>query len=98
MRVVYSSTDIEFRRQDDRHLSVIKPELEECFLRGMKRVGLVTNLGSTPRDLQSILNLPNHPKHKVFQQELAALYRESKAKNIETFATEIDEVLRPLVK
>jgi hypothetical protein len=98
MSIVYSGTDIELRAHRERHLIVIKPELEECFLRGMRRVGLVTNLGSTAHGLQAILNLPHHPKHKMFQQELASLYRESRGKSVQTFVTEFDDVLRPLLR
>ena len=97
MHVVESRRDVELRRREGRHLIVIKPELEECFLRSMKRAGLDTELALNVRDLQAILNLPDHPKHRVFRAELARLYRTSRQKNVATFVTDLADVLRGLV-
>ncbi len=98
MHVVESRRDVELRRREDRHLIIIKPELEECFLRSMKRVDLDTKLPKRAGDLQSVLNLPNQPKHKAFQAELAQLYRTSREKNVPTFVTELADFLRMLLQ
>jgi len=42
---------------------------------------------------QTVLNIPKHPKHKIFQQELAALYKRSRERKIATFVTELDDIL-----
>jgi len=59
----------------------------------MRRVGLESSLGTIARDLQTVLNIPKHPKHKIFQQELAALYKRSRERKIATFVTELDDIL-----
>jgi hypothetical protein len=97
MQVVFSGAQIELRRRDGRHLLVVKPELEACFLDAMRRVGLTSGLGTVARDLQAILNLPKHPKHQIFRGELAALYGQSRARKIATFVTELADWLPMLL-
>jgi len=94
MFLVRASDDLELRRRDQRHLIVVKPDLERCFLRSMKRVGLESSLPEDPEQLQAILNLPNHPKHDVFRSELAELRDASRARNIGTLMTRLEDELR----
>jgi len=68
MQRVFSGVQLDVRRRDARHLIIVKPELEDCFLDAMRRVGLESSLGTIARDLQTVLNIPKHPKHKIFQE------------------------------
>ncbi len=97
MQIVKSTEDIELRRRDGRHLIIIKPELEECFLRSMRRVGVDSELPSNAGDLQAILNIDSHPKHQVFRQELALLHRAARGKKVGSFVTDLEDVLRGLL-
>jgi hypothetical protein len=97
MQPIFSGLDLEVRRRDGRHLIIVKPELEECFLRAMRRVGLTSRLGTSAGDLQAILNIPRHPKHRLFQRELALLYQGSRSRHLATFVTELHEVLPGLM-
>jgi hypothetical protein len=94
MQVVSSTVDIEVRRRDGRHLIIIKPELEECFLRSMKRVGVDSKLPSNAGDLQAILNIGGDAKHETFREELALLHRTSRKKKMASFVTDLEDVLR----
>jgi hypothetical protein len=38
MQVILSTSSLELRMREDRYLIIVKPELEECFLRSMKVV------------------------------------------------------------
>jgi len=97
MQVISSTIDIELRRRDGRHLIIIKPELEECFLRSVKRVGVNSKLPSNAGDLQTLLNINNDRRHEAFRQELALLYRESRKKKVASFVTDLEDVLRSLL-
>jgi hypothetical protein len=97
MAVVYRGKDIELRKREGRHLIVVKPELEDCFLSAMSRVGLKSKLGPDAHDLQAVLNLPNHPKHKTFREELALLHAESIKKKQTTLVTELEDLLKQLI-
>jgi hypothetical protein len=98
MRVIVSTNDLELRSEGDRHLIIVKPELEECFRRSMKRAGLPSSLPQQPTELRAMLNVPNHSKHKLFREELESLYRESKARNVQTFITELEGIVQKLLE
>jgi hypothetical protein len=70
MESVRESPSLEVRRRRGRHLLVVRPELETCVLRSMRLAGIPSQLGERPADLRTFLNLPMHPKHRIFQQEL----------------------------
>jgi len=96
MDVVSETNDLQLRRSNDRHLIVVKPNLEQCFLRSMKRLDLPSTLGERPQDLRARLNLPKHSAHKGFQRDLSTLYQVSKERKVATFITELEELLRKL--
>ena len=89
--------DLDFLRRGAQHVFIIKPALEECFLRSTKRVGLASALPDRASELRAMLNIRGHSKHKVFREELAALRRESQARAIATFVTELEAFVRTLV-
>lgn len=92
--VVSTSDDIMHRRRGDRHLIILRPALEECFLRSVKRAGLESGLPSRPAELRTLLNIPGHRVHQRFREELRALHRESQARSVRTLVTELEAVLR----
>lgn len=94
MAVVSASTDVEWRRQGDRHLILVRPELEECVLRSFRRVQLASELPAMPAELHRLLNLPNRRKHELFQQELATAHRRAQERGASTFTTELERVVR----
>ena len=96
-QVVSTTNDLILRRQGDQYLLIVKPDLEECFLRSMRRVTLASNLPQRASDLRAMLNIPTHSKHKVFREELEALHRESKARNVRTFVADLEAILRDLL-
>ena len=98
MQVVLSKADLELRRREGRHLVIIKPELEDCFLRSMKRIDVESELPSDARDLQAILNIGGNKKHETFRQELALLHRASQRKKQASFVTDLENVLRSICK
>jgi hypothetical protein len=93
---VQTTTSLELRRRGDRHLVIVKPDLERCFLRSMGLVKLDSELPTRPEELRALLNLPKHPKHQTFTAELAELHAASRAQNISTFITELEAFLEPL--
>jgi hypothetical protein len=96
-QLVSETNDLALCRQGNRHLIIVKPDLEECFLRSMQRVRLDSKLPRRAGELRAILNLPNHAKHKIFREELVALHRESKARNVGTFVTDLEAIIRGLL-
>lgn len=96
-QVVSTTDDLILCRQGNRHLIIVKPDLEGCFLRSMQRVKLDSNLPRQPRELREILNIPTHSKHRVFREELVALYRESKTRKVGTFVADLESILRGLL-
>lgn len=97
MEVIHRTEDLEIRRKSGRHLIILKPELEDCFLRSAKRIGLVTRLPANPKEMQKVLNLPNHPSHQIFRDELSELHTIATAKKIGTFITDLESLVRTLV-
>ena len=63
----------------------------------MRRARLDSGLPSQSKELQALLNVPNHRKHGVFRNELALLYEKSKADRIATLASDLERVVRGLV-
>jgi len=95
--VVVSATPIlQVKRDGNRYLLIVKPELEPCFIRSMELVHLETELPTDPSRLQAILNLPRHPKHARFREELIRLYDESRRRNVATLMTQLHDALRAL--
>ncbi len=94
MVVISSTPNLEVRRDGNRFLLIVKPELEPCFLRSVKLVGLESELPTDARRLQAVLNLPRHPKHERFREELKQLYDESRRLKVRTVMTELFEAIR----
>ncbi len=89
-------TDLEVRKDKGQHLIVVRPELEECFFRSMKRINLKSELSDRPEDLRRILGAPNreHPKHKAFRRELKDLYERAKSKRTPSFILDLEKIVR----
>jgi len=96
MAVATTTPILEVRRDGKRHLLIVRPELERCFIHSMRLVQLATELPTDVSRLQTILNLPRHPKHERFRQELIELYEESRRRNVRTLMTELCDALREL--
>lgn len=98
MPVVATTTDVELRSRGDRHLFILKPNVERCFLKGVARLGLPSELPSTASDLERRLAHPDnrHADHKLFRRELELLHRESVSKKTPTFLTDLEHHLRQL--
>ncbi len=61
----------------ERHLIVVKPDLERCFRRSVEFLGLESQLPTRPEDLRRVLGVPGRSVHARFQAELRALYQAS---------------------
>ena len=94
MHVDEVTQDVEHRRRANRHLIILKPELEECFIRSMNRAGVQLTVAPNPNELQKVLNIPNHPKHEEFRQQLRDLRQAAKAKHVPTFITDLERIVR----
>jgi len=96
MAVVSDDVDVQVRRANDRSLIIVKPELEECFLRGMKRVDVESRLPTKAPDLRRLLSIPasQHAIHRRFREELRLLHSASRARKMATFITAVEDVLR----
>jgi len=89
---------LEVRRRNERYLLIVRPDLETCFLHSMRLVDLRSDLGDQPADLGAFLNLPRHPKHQLFRQELEALHARSRERRIATLVTELERAVRHIVQ
>lgn len=98
MQIVWATDDLELRERSGRHLIVLKPELEYCFLAGVRRTALVSQLPSKPKELQRVLNIPGHPSHSVFRQELEALYQAARTRRVSTFVTDLEDAMRKILR
>lgn len=96
MQVIHSTADVEVRRKSGRLLVIVKPELEDCFLRSVRRIGLVTRVPANPKETQKVLNLLNHPSHQIFRDELSELHKRVSVKKIGTFITDLESLVRTL--
>lgn len=96
MTVVASTTDVELRSHGSRHLFILKPNLERCFLKGVARLGLPSDLPSNASELERRLAHPDkrHADHQLFRRELELLHRESVSKRTATFLTDLEHHLR----
>lgn len=92
------SASLDVRRRNDRYLLIVRPDLEVCFLRSMRRVGLQSKLGDRPADLRTFLNLPRHPRHQLFRQELEVLYSHSRERRIDTLVTDLERAVRSIMR
>jgi hypothetical protein len=63
----------------------------------MRRVNLASNLPLRASELRAMLNIPTHSKHRAFREELVALYRESRARNVSTFVADLEGIVRGLL-
>ncbi|MGH7150887.1 MAG: hypothetical protein ACREIU_09320, partial [Planctomycetota bacterium] len=78
---------VAWRRRGDRHLFLIRPDLETCFLRSWSRFGgTPKGLPERPADLQRLLNRPPpFAAHEAFRRALAALREESRRRRATSF-------------
>jgi hypothetical protein len=97
MQIIDSNEDLELRRSARRYLIILKPDLENCFIRSMRRVGLDSELPSESSELRAILNLPRHPKHRLFMEELGLLRERSRERKTPTFITRLEDCLRVIL-
>lgn len=91
--------NVVWRRRRDRHLFLIRPDLETCFLRSWTRLGETPKgLPNRPADLQRLLNRPPPlGAHETFRRELASLREESRRKRVTTFVADLERMIRGVV-
>jgi hypothetical protein len=94
MHVEQTTEDVEIRRRQGKRLVILKPDLEECFIRSMKRVGVPLTVARNAKELHEILNIPNHPKHAEFREQLRELLDASRAKHVPAFITDLEQAVR----
>ncbi len=97
MEVIHTTADLEVRRKSGRHLIIVKPELEDRFLWSMRRAALQPKLPSHPKELQTLLNLPKHPAHRLFREGLSELHKVATAQKISTFITDLERIIQTLL-
>jgi hypothetical protein len=99
MELLQQTPDLELRRRDKRYLFILKPALEGCFLRCMKRVGLKPQVAGDASELERRLANPEarHANHQRFRDDLRKLYDEARERKIATFLTELDDKLRTVL-
>ena len=98
MQLELENEDIEVRKRDGRHLLVLKPDLEQCFLRSIRRLHAESALPAAAPALRAILNLPNHPKHVTFRQELAQVRELGRSQGVATFVTRLEDAVGEVVR
>jgi hypothetical protein len=97
MKVIRSGVDIEHRCEGDRHLIVIKPDLERCFFNAMNRVGIKPTCAESPGKLHRLLAAPRGRPHHAFAADLRTLLDASRRRSVATFLTEIADALRGIL-
>ncbi len=93
MAVVRRTDDVEHRSSGGRHLIVVRPDLEQCFLRGMVAAGvqLPSQLANLERRLAD--SDPRRSAHVAFREELESL-RERRG----SFVAEIERIVRSILE
>jgi hypothetical protein len=96
--LVQRTPSLDLRRHQDGNIIVVKPDLENCFRRSLKLVGMSSKLPSRPADMHAILNIPSAAKHKLFRSELASLHTASMERKTSTLVTELEEMVRKVLE
>lgn len=97
MPVVTSTSDVEWRRLADRHLLIVKPELEPCLLRSFQRLQFRSSLPKTPRELHGLLNVPNPRQHAVLRRELAVAHAQARDGGVTSLTIELERIVREIL-
>ncbi len=95
--LVRDASNLQLRRQGDRFLILLRPDLEACFLRGVSVLGMTSKLPARAPDLHGVLNVPNTSKHDLFRAELRQMHEQSKRRNISTFIAELEGMVCELL-
>jgi len=94
---VERTDDVEVRKIKDRHILILRPRLEECFLAGMRRVGLESQLASEAGELHRFLGTQNIRRHEQFREELTLLLRVSRRRRIRVFISVLEDLVRKVM-
>jgi len=101
MEVLRSTDALEYRRAKrdgiPRHLLIVRPDLESCFLRSLNKLGLESKLARGTRELHRLLGKRRSRYRSVFREDLKSLHSESKGKRTSTFITELEDILRQIL-
>jgi len=97
LQVIKTTQDLVLRGGTNRHLILIKPALEECFLQSAKRVQIRTDLPDRPSDLRDALGPGNQRKHEMFRKALTEMVRESRNHGVPTFITDLHDMVLGLL-
>ena len=96
-QLIAQGVDVDVRALGGRHLLIVKPDLERCYLKAVKRLKLETGFGG-PSEMHAELSRGwQSRKHRDFAKELADLRAVSREKSIPCFVTELEDALRSLV-
>jgi hypothetical protein len=97
MQTVTKSEDLEHRVKGDRHLIIVKPDLESCFLRTAGRIKMETGLPGGWKDLHRILAVQQDKKaHEAFRNALRSCYEHFKSSRRENFVSELVRITKEL--
>ena len=89
--------DVELRTLRDHHVLILHPRLEDCFMKGMRGVGLRSQLARTADELHRVLGTPSAYRHNLFREELRTLRTQAKRKRIPVFLIDLEKIVRRLV-
>lgn len=89
MRVVRTVEDFELRESQGLYLAILKPELEQAFVRASRLLTVESSLPKDPSSLRRSLLRPNSSLHDSFVQALRQLYRAAREKKQAIFLTEL---------
>lgn len=94
--VVETSGDIEIRARGAKSIVIVRPDLEKCFLRGMGRLNLKSDLTRAAGDLHRRLAQSNslHADHRTFREDLARLRQAAHERRTHSFVTAIEAHVR----
>lgn len=96
--LISRSANVEYRRYGGNHLIIVRPALEECFLRSMRVANLQTELPMKAVELRGLLGQPRGGQHTRFYADLVRLHETSRAEQLTTVVGEIEGLVRTILR
>ena len=94
---LHSFTAKDGRALRDHHVLILHPQLEDCFMKGMRGVGLKSELARTAEELHRVVGTPSAYRHNLSREELRTLRSQAKRKRIPVFLIDLEKIVRRLV-
>jgi hypothetical protein len=95
MRIVDDGDFVQLRVDKGKHLFLLKPNLEECFLRSMKEANIPSALGESFQEVHRKLGAKRSQAHKLFSEELKKMDAQSRNR---TFLNELEKLLTEVLR